>query len=187
MVVIGITGLIGSGKSEVASRLVKAHGFKRAKFANGLKMMLRALLAYRGVPATEVERYIEGDLKEAPTPYLNGRSPRHAMITLGTEWGRDLMSPDLWVDTEVEHIRSHFWADDRVLFDDVRFPNELAAIRALGGAVWRVDRPGLTALDHESERLQATPDLVIANDGTVEDLHAWVDAQSLPRGVVRAA
>ena len=34
---IGICGLIGSGKDTVASRLVKKHGFKRDSFAKSLK------------------------------------------------------------------------------------------------------------------------------------------------------
>jgi len=190
VLIIGISGLIGSGKSEVAKRLIACHGFERAKFATGLKLMLRTLLVYRGVSENEVERYIEGDLKELPTPFLNGRSPRHAMITLGTEWGREQIHPDLWVDTEVEHISAGWHGsrrtNGRILFDDVRFPNELTAIRRLGGSFWRVERPGLTSLDHESEQLQAPADFTIFNDGTLEELFAQVDATARAESVFAA-
>ena len=145
------------------------------------------LLRYRGVRDDVIERMVEGDLKETPTDHLNGRSPRHAMITLGTEWGRDLIHPDLWVDTETAHLLGFHSPRDRVLFDDVRFPNEVAAIRRLGGLIWRVERPGLTALAHESERLDVIPDAVISNDKGVAELREQVDVLSRPRFVVRAA
>lgn len=181
MIVIGIMGRIGSGKSEVAKRLIGRHNFERQKFANGLKQMLTTLLMYRGVMPAEVDRYIEGDLKEEPTPYLNGRTPRHAMITLGTEWGRNLIDADIWVDTEVDRLKmlagsSLNRAPARFVFDDVRFPNELQAIRLLGGSIWKIERPGVVALDHESEMLQATPDRVLDNSGSIGDLIAQVDA-----------
>ena len=47
--------------------------------------MLRKLLACQGADAEMIRRMIDGDLKEAPTPLLEGRTPRHAMQTLGTD------------------------------------------------------------------------------------------------------
>ena len=57
--------------------------------------MLRKLLACPGADAGMIRRMIDGDLKEAPTPLFEGRTPRHAMQTLGTEWGRDRIGRDL--------------------------------------------------------------------------------------------
>lgn len=175
MLIIGLSGLKGSGKSEVARRLIQNHGFVRGKFAGSLKEMLRVLLAYRGVGAATIERMIEGDLKELPTPHLNGRSPRHAMVTLGTEWGRDLIHPDLWVDVEVDRISRFRAVAPRIVFDDVRFENELDAIRRLGGPIWRVDRPGLAFGEHVSEHLRPDADLTLQNIGTLAYLGAQVD------------
>jgi hypothetical protein len=77
---IALTGYAGSGKSTLADILACEHGFTVVKFAGPLKAMLRAL----GLD----EREIEGDLKEQPCQLLAGHTPRRAMQTLGTEWGR---------------------------------------------------------------------------------------------------
>lgn len=57
---------MGSGKSEVAKRLVGAHGFTLIKFAGSLKAMTRALLGELGYSVGIIERQVEGDLKEHP-------------------------------------------------------------------------------------------------------------------------
>ena len=92
--VIGITGHKGSGK-DTAAEAVAAQGFTHVKLADALKAMLRKLLACQGADAEMIRRMIDGDLKEAPTPLLEGRTPRQAMQTLGTEWGRDRIGRDL--------------------------------------------------------------------------------------------
>ena len=64
-----------------------------------------------------------------------------------------------------------------VVTDDVRFPNEAAMIRDLGGELWRIERPGITYDgDHSSEGglEDITPDQVIVNDGTIAQLKAKI-------------
>jgi hypothetical protein len=59
------------------------------------------------------------------------------------------------------------------VIDDVRFPNEAAMIRELGGELWRIERPGIAYDgDHESEGglEDITPDRVIVNDGSIDQL-----------------
>lgn len=164
--VIGFCGAIGAGKTTAAQHLVDRHGLERVRFAGPLKSMMRAL----GLS----EREIDGDLKETPSALLCGRTPRHAMQTLGTEWGRDLVAPDLWISV---WRRQAIAACSRggVVADDVRFPNEVAAIRALGGIVVRVDRPGTATSGHASELQPLVPDMAIANDGDAAALSAAVD------------
>ena len=172
MMVIGLCGLAGAGKSTAARHLVEHHGFVRRPFAALLKGMLRTLLHAQGVPAGEVDRMVEGDLKEVPCPHLGGRTPRFAMQTLGTEWGRAL-APDLWVEMWAPSIVGL----ERVVVDDVRFENEVAAVRALDGIVVEVRRPGiaLPAGAHASE-VGVVADAVLSNDRDPLALAVRLDA-----------
>lgn len=162
---IGLAGPAGCGKS-TAARVLRRNGFARVKFAGPLKAMLRAMLFEAGVASREVRRMIEGDLKEVPQPILAGRTPRHAMQTLGTEWGRDCIAPDLWVGLAMARIGALLDDGRDVVIDDVRFPNEAAAIRSLGGRVVLVDRPGVTPVAAHASEGGVEWDACILNDGT---------------------
>ncbi|ARK07444.1 hypothetical protein LAV_00044 [Sphingobium phage Lacusarx] len=146
---IGLIGRRGSGKDTAASVLLNG-GYENVKFAGALKGMIRFLLAYQGVDAEIIERMIEGDLKEEPSIYLAGRSPRYAMQTLGTEWGRDLMGEDFWVG--VTMVRA---ADKKAVITDVRFPNEVEAVEEAGGVPFGIEAEWNKPVEgeHESERL----------------------------------
>jgi hypothetical protein len=59
----------------------------------------------------------------------------------------------------------------------VRFPNEAEALRARGGVLVEVRRPGVGPLsDHPSERLPAEPDRILLNHSTIDDLHIAIAA-----------
>lgn len=148
MEMIAFTGLTGSGKDTAAS-VFEEHGFTHLKFADGIKEMLRALMAYQGADPEEIERYLEGDLKGQPCPWLGNRTPRHAMQKLGTEWGRMMMGSDFWVGT-VRH-RIAFMEYERVVISDVRFPNECDFVSSWNGRTYRVDRGFENQDPHPSE------------------------------------
>lgn len=162
---IALTGPAGCGKS-TAARVLRRHGFARVKFAGPLKAMIRVMLTEAGVGRAEIRRMVEGDLKEKPHPVLCGRSPRHAMQTLGTEWGRDCISADLWVSLGMARVQSLMAAGRSVVIDDTRFPNEVSAIRSLGGRVVLVDRPGITPVVAHASEGGVEWDACILNDGT---------------------
>lgn len=167
---IAFTGLAGSGKTTAANRLVEVHGYTRTRFADPLKNMLRAL------GLTDAE--IEGDRKEQPCELLGGRTPRHAMQTLGTEWGRDLIDPDLWT-RAWQHALDLLPHGVPVVVDDCRFFNEEQAVHALGGIVVLVDRPGAgakgIAANHNSEGQPLKSDCTVWNCGSLELLYRIVD------------
>jgi len=169
--IIGITGLAGSGKSTIADILEFDFGFVRVKMAGPLKSMLRAI----GLGDAE----IEGDLKTKPCALLGGVTPRHAMQTLGTEWGRNCIHPNLWVDLWGEDVCSALdYGAPGVVCDDVRFANEAAKVRSFGGEIWGVSRDGVLPGTHSSETELAhiAPDVLIHNGGTIEDLQDTVFA-----------
>jgi hypothetical protein len=169
--VIGLSGAAGAGKSTLAALLASRCGYERLRFASPLKAMARGFYASLGMPDDEIERRIEGDLKELPDPALFGETPRRMMQTLGTEWGRQCMGEDFWTMTASVAACRKLHAGLPVVFEDCRFENEAATVRALGGIVVRIDRPsaGGLASGHVSES-GVEPDLTIMNDGTPDDL-----------------
>ena len=147
---ICLVGRKGAGKDTAASVLT-AQGYANVKFAGALKDMIRALLAYQGVDDDTIERMVEGDLKEVATPYLAGKTPRFAMQTLGTEWGRYLIGEGLWTDAAISRSRLHA----KTVITDGRFPNELEAVETEGGVNIGITADWITPTEgeHESERL----------------------------------
>ena len=141
-----------SGKTTLANGL-SGHGYAREAFAGGIKAMLRALLFHMGERPEVIERMVDGDLKEVAATALLGRPPRHALRTLGTEWGRDCMGADTWVAAAMARAASHMREGRSVVLDDMRFINEAQAIRAAGGMLVRIIRPGRApqAGQHASE------------------------------------
>lgn len=161
-----------SGKSTVAGILRANHGFETKSFATALKRMVADLLYSTGFSPEDVGRIMDVD-KEAPIPELGDRSFRQLAQTLGTEWGRYLVDKDIWVKVLMN-------APERpnlLVIDDVRFENEYEAIKADGGQVWRITRPGVEiATAHISEgALDGFEfDEEIINDGSYDDLEAKV-------------
>lgn len=165
--VVAFTGQAGAGKSTATRYLVENHGYTLVKFAGPLKDMLRSI----GMAEDE----IEGNYKETPLAYLCGKTPRHAMQTLGSQWGRDCIGKDFWVNIWGQRVLSVLRYGGRVVVDDCRFPNEAAAVRKLGGDVYMIAGRGGIPGEHESERGAGEADLVIANDNTVYGLHRRVE------------
>lgn len=171
--VIGLTGAAGSGKSTAAAGLV-AQGYTLVKFAAPLKSMLAALFVTQGLAPADIARRIEGDLKEAPDPILGGVSPRLAMQTLGTEWGRDCIARDFWIGLWHRRAAGILDRGGRVVCDDCRFWNETAALRNLGGRVVRITRPDLQSIAAHRSEAGAPADLEVANAATPADLTAVI-------------
>lgn len=164
--VVAFTGQAGSGKSTATRFLVDDLGYTLVKFAGPLKDMMRAI----GLG----EDQIEGEFKEMPTVYLCGHTPRHAMQTLGTEWGRKCIGDDFWVGIWASRVSTVLKQGGRVVVDDCRFANEAKAVRAAGGDILEIVGRGGIAGGHESERGCGDRDAVVVNDGTVQDLAARV-------------
>jgi hypothetical protein len=173
------SSVMGSGKTEMTNVLVNQHGYAPVKFAGTLKDMLRFLLTGAlGISLEETFRYTDGDLKETPIPFFGMKSCRWMMQTLGTDWGRNLISPTIWIDVwkaRVARLLKDGW---RVVVDDMRFPNEHDAVRALGGVTVMVSRPGLVeTTGHASEGLldKFPFDHVLGNHGSLDE---WRDLAS---------
>ena len=165
--IIGLTGPAGSGKDLVASML-PAH---RIAFADPIYKGLAAML---GVPECVLR---DRERKENPLPV--GKSPRQLLQTLGTDWGRNLVSESIWLEVA-------FWRWEKaaangfpvIVVPDVRFANEARLIHDQGGEVWLIHRPDVAPVAaHPSEAglPLAMIDRLVSNSGTVDDLRARVE------------
>lgn len=163
---------MGHGKSTVTTTL-NSQGFTTVKLAGTLKDMLRVFLTHWGLPSDAVERCVEGDLKEVAIPAIPGVTTRHLMQTLGTDWGRTFVAPDIWVRMAMGRITRLMEAGRSVVVDDMRFPNEFDALFELGARMVKVTRPGVRVTNgHPSEGLldQRRWDAEVINDSSLEDL-----------------
>lgn len=129
-ILLGIAGKKGSGKTTFA-KLVAGElnqlGIKSVtiSFADTIKNMLSAGLGW-SIDDLEDERF-----KATPDPFWK-ITPRHAMQTLGTEWGRNCIADDLWLRCVEKKIIDQVPIRSVVIIPDVRFGNEAAFIRSKG-------------------------------------------------------
>lgn len=168
--VIGFAGAKQSGKSTATELLMAHHGVIGIGFAQPLRVFVGQLL---GLPLEHLEL-----AKEEQVPGLpEGVTPRRMMQTLGTEWGRQMIDPDLWVKVGMRFADQMLDNGYAVAFNDVRFPNEALAIRERGGIIIEIQRPGTGEGDNhvsESGLPRELIDDVVVNDGEVQDLYQRV-------------
>jgi hypothetical protein len=140
--IIGFVGLIGAGKDTAADYLVNFHGFRRDSFANTLKDAVssvfgwdRTLLEGRTKEAREWREQVDPWWAERLNmPHL---TPRWVLQYWGTEVCRNGFHDDIWIASLENKMRK---TGDNIVISDVRFPNEIVAIRNAGGQVVRVKR-----------------------------------------------
>jgi len=179
MIVIGLSGLAGSGKDTVADQLVNHHSFVKLAFAQPLKDAMTTLF---GIAQQAMD---DRQQKEAVIDWI-GKSPRQLLQTLGTEWGRRHVADDIWtriMQRRIEQIEcnSRQTGINGIVISDVRFENEAAWVRKRGWLV-HIIRPatagnGMTASSHASERgieIKRHED-VILNDQGLSELRKQVD------------
>lgn len=175
--IIGLSGYARSGKDETADILVRDHGFIKVSFAQPMRDALYELNPI--VSKLRLQQVIDtyGWDNYKSTPY--GTEIRGLMQRLGTEVGRKMFGESFWVMAAEGIMLNHLNDGKKVVFTDVRFPNEAAMIEEYNdGEVWRVRRPGVfPANDHVSETGMDDYefDAYIDNNGTINDL-TWAVA-----------
>ena len=139
--IIGLVGFIGSGKDTAADYLVNFHGFRRDSFAATLKDAVADIF---GWDRTLIEgRTTESrEWRECQDDWWSKRlgmpiTPRWILQQWGTEVCRQGFHDDIWIASLENKIRK---TNDNMVITDVRFPNEINAIKNSGGKVFRVKR-----------------------------------------------
>ena len=165
MKIVGLAGNIGAGKNLVASMIP---GATVVEWSDRLYAGLSAIL---GVPVRTLK---ERHVKENGIDVAGMRvDVRFSLQTLGTDWGRELIHPDLWVNLTLDDLPS--WVVLAAL-PGTRFPNEVNAIRSRGGEIWWIERESALPTGHVSDHQISAGDCdrVIVNNGTVDELRARV-------------
>lgn len=177
-IIIGLTGKARSGKDTVGQFLAQNHGYTRAAFGDKLKEAAYALnpiikpLIYGSLTLQEiVDRY---GWEHAKDHYPE---VRRILQALGTEAGWQIHGKNLWV-RALEHAIADLPNTAPIVITDVRYQHEADWIKLHWGVIIDVRRPNsddaLTgdAATHSSEQAEITPDHIIVNDGTLDQLQA---------------
>ena len=189
--IIGICGLIGSGKGTVADVLVEQHNFTKISFADKLKDGVATVFGWD-------RSMLEGDTDESrewreqadrfwSTETNEHITPRLVLQMFGTDCMRNGFYDGIWVSLVKQQLL-HDTTKNYVI-PDVRFPNEADMIHSLKGQVWHVKRGpdpvwfrmyqdiGVEPKDvHESEWRWANVNFnaIIGNNTTIDDLKSQV-------------
>lgn len=138
----------------------------RFSFADPIRDMLMVL----GVTKEQLSDPV---LKEQPCDALLGNTPRWGMQSLGTNWAREMIHPDIWVRLAALRLEKAKAEGKAVVLDDCRFDNEAEVWRAAGGTVIEITRSGLDYnRDHPSEAglSRHLISCSVSNDSTTERL-----------------
>lgn len=176
--ILGITGPARSGKNTIANHLVSKHKYLRQSFADPPRRFVANLL---GLHFADL---VGGPLKERPIEWLDGKSPRQMMQTLGDDWGRDLIHPELWIRVALRKacrtLAMH--PGTNIVFPAVHSDHEASAIRAAGGVILHVTRPGFgVEHPHPGEQCvtERPDDLHARNHGSMARL--WSQANDIAK------
>lgn len=168
---IGLSGYARSGKDTVGEIITKRYGHQIVSVSNLIRefLWLQDLYLPSGQRLNDIVEELGWEEARVVYPYV-----RELQQRTGTECARGLLGDEVWTNAVMRG------KDDgnRYVFTSVRYPNEADKISALGGKVFRVERPGVAAInshvsDHAMDKWPFTD--FIHNSGTLEDLVAEVE------------
>lgn len=199
---ISVTGFIGSGKDTVANYLTTNHGFKKESWAGSLKDAVAHVFGWDRELLEGTTKYSR-EWREQVDPWWSERlnipqlTPRWILQQWGTDVARRHFHTDIWIASVENKLRN---TKDDIVLTDTRFPNEINAIKQLGGITIRINRGPKPDWYDDAIAANAGPkhltwalstdrlhklgihpseyssvglkyDYEIENDGTIDDLH----------------
>lgn len=175
--ILGVCGFAQSGKDTAAGFLVD-RGWKRLAFADALRESVYYLNPLVPMPLPDAPDHWARvqdlvDWKGWDVAKVEYPEIRQLLQRMGTEVGRGIYGENFWVDRVLAQIEP----GQNYVITDVRFPNEVDAVRSVGGVVYRIYREGVGAVNgHISDT--GVDDLeidgILLNDGDLADLEQRV-------------
>lgn len=140
--IIGLVGLIGSGKNSAAEYLIAAYNFKQESFASSLKDTLSCIFGWdrsklEGISELDRTWRNQIDIWWAQRLNIPDLTPRKMLQQIGTDLFRNHFHNDIWVAILENKLQKY---SENIVITDCRFPNEIEVIRKLGGIIVRVKR-----------------------------------------------
>lgn len=166
--ILGLVGPLGCGKTTTADAIAARVRGKRQSCAGPIRDMLAAL----GVPREDLTQH-----KNKPQEWLHGLTSRAMLKSLGTEWGRTYVGPDIWINAVLRAAAQEGARGRPIVIDDIRFDNEARAIKEAGGHLLFVYHYGIDySYAHPSECGLSDWSLL---DGLINVENGWVVAPSM--------
>lgn len=169
--IVGLSGLKGSGKSTIAKYLCEHHNFVEFSFAAPIKRGIMEML-----DLSEHQVLVD---KEVPDAFW-GVTPRKLMQVIGTELMRTHLPSlvpemkNVWIRLMEKKIQACS-VGQNIVISDCRFLDEAAFIRNHQGILLRVHRAHQRASDaHESEQLNFEVDHEVYNGSSIAELESDV-------------
>ena len=199
--IIGLLGRMNSGKGAIADELVDSYGFRQDSYAATLKDITALLFNWERDMLTGDTIQSRSEREQIDHWWseqlgIENFTPRLALQLIGTDVFRNNFHKDIWMLS----VMNRYKDNEHVVISDCRFPNEVQAIRELGGRVIRVERgeepfwweiakkaaagdeaaiadmasPRINIHSSEWAWANEVPDEVIYNNGTLQQLYGMV-------------
>ncbi|MFG6083424.1 hypothetical protein ACEUZ9_004684 [Paracoccus litorisediminis] len=175
-IVIGLAGFRQVGKSHVADHLVRHHGFVKVHPFDGGKAMARTYYERIGIDTETAWQMTDGKMKDTPCALLPGGVPSRFFMEKFGEFMGVVMGPEWTMGKEIECAlkKGHH---QRLLVESLVYEDQ--TLRALGGQIWKVERPsvvGTPGLKTDAYTAKMVVDAILMNDfETHAELYDEVD------------
>jgi hypothetical protein len=142
--IIGLSGLAGSGKDTVASFIAEKHEFDRVSFAGALKDATAAVFSWPR-ELLEGDTNESRDWREQVDTYWSAKfgyavTPRTILQQFGTNVCREHLNDNIWIYCVEKKLQENNKNKLNTVITDVRFPNEIKMIKQAGGKCFHVKR-----------------------------------------------
>tara|TARA_Y100000389_G_scaffold201557_1_gene244530 strand:- start:956 stop:1543 length:588 start_codon:yes stop_codon:yes gene_type:complete len=172
--IIGFLGKKMCGKDTACNYLIKNYEYNKISFAEPLKKCIKELFGF-------TNNQLYSHEKEVTDTYW-GIKPREAMQFIGTDIVRDTFPKKL-----LPKIQNDFWIkradllykqnpnNNKIVFSDVRFQNEVDYIHSIGGIIVKINRNNIKNFDAHKSEIEIDSinnyDILIDNNSSLSDLY----------------